>query len=239
MCRAKKIAKFMKSIMPLILLPICINKGIEVEKQKTIDKTDITTESIINTTEVTNNLTTLSYTPGTSDFEVLTNINTKIDWTKLSNELPILDSDATITINPDLQQYIYNTSNEFNVPYELTLSVCYIESKFIPEINNEGTNYDGSTDYGIMGLNDYYLEANCDIYNNGIIIDPYNPYENIYIGVQILANNLNYFDGNIYDAANAYNLGIVGWEEMKSCGKEWYYGDIILEYIKELEKQCK
>ena len=179
--------------MPLILLPICVNKGINAEKQKVIDITDVYTESVVTTTEATDNLTTLSYTPGTSDFEVITNNKNNVDWTRLGNELPILNSNATITINPDLQQYIYDISNEFNVPYELTLSICYIESKFIPEINNEGTNYDGSIDYGIMGLNDYYLQANCDIYNNGIMIDPYNPYENIYIGIQILANNLNYY----------------------------------------------
>ena len=114
-----------------------------------------------------------------------------------------------------------------------------MESKFTAEVNNEGLNYDGTTDYGIMDLNDKYLRSNCNLYNNGIMIDPYNAYQNIYIGVQILASNLDYFDGNIYDAANAYNLGPGGWENMKYSGQTWYYGDTVLEYISTLENMIK
>lgn len=149
--------------------------------------------------------------------------------------LPCLDSNELIEVDKDLLKYIYETSTKFNVPYEVSLAVCYVESGFVTNINNAGTNADGTTDWGIMGLNDLYLEDNCNLYNNGIMIDPYNPYENVYIGIQILSSNLKYFNGNVYDACNAYNLGPYGWEYMKSLGETWYYGDKVLDYIDTLE----
>lgn len=229
----RKLSRRAKNLFLLALLPVCINMGIKEEQAKTSTKT----KEIINVTETKEEPTTKEVKAlihiSTTD-NVVTNTNNAVDWTKLGNVLPILDSNETITIDPELQAYIYNTSLEFDVPYELTLSVCYIESKFNANVNNAGLNSDGTTDYGIMGLNDLYLPNNCDLYNNGIIIDPYNPYENIYIGVQILESNLRYFEGNVYDAANAYNLGPCGWENMKYSGQSWYYGDTVLEYISAL-----
>lgn len=132
----------------------------------------------------------------------------------------------------NLEQYMINISNNFGVPPELTFAICYMESNFIANINNEGLNTNGTIDYGIMGLNGAYLQNFCDMYNNGQMIDVYNAYDNIYIGVQILANMYNYWGGSIYDTACSYQLGIAGWEDMKYSGDgQWYYGDKVLDYI--------
>ena len=152
----------------------------------------------------------------------------------LGNTLPQLNSTETITVDNNLLEYLYELSEEFNVPYEFILAVCYVESNFISDINNAGLNTDGTVDYGLMGLNGYYLQANCDLYNNGDRINPYDPYENAYIGVQILSTNLSSFNGDIYESANAYNLGAYGWKEIKSSGKAWYYGEKVLDYIETL-----
>ena len=72
------------------------------------------------------------------------------------------------------------------------------------------------------------------MYNNRIPIDLYNPYENVHIGIQILRTNLDYFGNSIWDAANAYNLGIGGWEEMNYYTGYWYYGAEILDYMNTL-----
>ena len=236
MRKYNRIVRIGKSLIPVMLVPIGIYMGMETSKQHRIE-TNIKNAVTKNVEIVCTTPDSTRHLSWTSDVEVATTTvddtysTTEPNWNNLGNVLPVLDSDCTITLDKDLQNYIYNTSVEFGVPYELTLAVCYMESKFTADVNNAGTNTDGTTDWGIMGLNDMYLQANCDLYNNGIMIDAYNPYQNIYIGVQILASNLNYFNGNILDAANAYNLGPAGWENMKSCGQSWYYGDTVLRYI--------
>lgn len=222
-----------KSLIPVMLIPIGIHMGMETSRQHTIETNieNVIAENVETSNTKNCSINQLSWTDdGPTDVTVANDSNDD-NWSNLGNVLPVLDSDYTITLDTDLQNYIYDTSVEFGVPYELTLAVCYMESKFTADVNNAGTNTDGTTDWGIMGLNDMYLQTNCDLYNNGIMIDAYNPYQNIYIGVQILASNLNYFNGNILDAANAYNLGPAGWENMKSCGQSWYYGDTVLRYI--------
>lgn len=152
------------------------------------------------------------------------------DWDVLGNELPTINGDNTITVSEEILDTIRSKCNEFDVPYDLALSVCYVESGFRGNVNNAGLNSDGTTDYGIMGLNDKYLSYNCDLYNDGVLIDPYDVEDNVHIGVQILANNLEYFDGNIYDAACSYNLGTAGWNRKKAKGDTWYYGDKVMTY---------
>lgn len=239
MYRRRKLNRRIKSIIPVIIIPISIGMGIRatnITNRQMETKSLSTTESTTTINECnTEPICKSDRTPEPNGFEVAMDVPVSKDWSCLGNELPILNSSDTILLDTDLQNYIYNVSKEFNVPYELSLAVCYIESKFNPDVNNAGTNTDGTTDYGIMGLNDLYLESNCNLYNNGIIIDPYNAYDNIYIGIQILANNLEYFDGNVLDAANAYNLGINGWEQMKYSGQDWYYGNTVLQYIDVLE----
>lgn len=239
MYRRRKLNKRIKSIIPVIIIPISIGMGIRatnITNRQTETKSLSITESTTTISKCNiESICKSDRTPEPNGFEVAMDVPVGKYRNCLGNELPVLNSSDTILLDTDLQNYIYNVSKEFNVPYELSLAVCYIESKFNPDVNNAGTNTDGTTDYGIMGLNDLYLESNCNLYNNGIIIDPYNAYDNIYIGIQILANNLEYFDGNVLDAANAYNLGISGWEQMKYSGQDWYYGNTVLQYINVLE----
>lgn len=233
MRKYNRIVRIGKSLIPVMLIPIGIHMGMETSRQHTIETNieNVIAENVETPNTKNCNINQLSWTDDELVDVTAVDGSNNDNWRNLGNVLPVLDSDYTITLDTDLQNYIYDTSVEFGVPYELTLAVCYMESKFTADVNNAGTNTDGTTDWGIMGLNDLYLQANCDLYNNGIMIDAYNPYQNIYIGVQILANNLNYFGGNILDAANAYNLGPAGWENMKSCGQSWYYGDTVLRYI--------
>lgn len=162
-------------------------------------------------------------------------LDTDIDWSSLDCELPTMEGTDTIYVEEEILDYIYDISNKYDVPCGLTLSVCYVESGFQPDVNNAGLNSDGTVDYGLMGLNDKYLPYNCDLYNNGELIDPYNAYDNISIGVQILRSNLNTFGGSLYDAACAYNLGPAGWKTKKDAGQGWYYGDKVLAYMNLLE----
>ena len=227
--------------IPVVAVISCVGLGIQqnASQENTVGKSDIvktySSISSINTTTAVTTENTINTTTTTKIADVQTLSNSYeisyADWSKLNNYFPCLDSYETIYVDPEIQDYIKLVSCEFGVPYELSLAVCYAESEFNPYIDNTGLNSDGTTDYGMMGLNSLYLQSNCDIYNNGVMIDPYNPYENIYIGVQILAYNYNYFCGNIYDTANAYNLGAYGWESLKYSGQNWYYGQKIIDYI--------
>lgn len=156
-------------------------------------------------------------------------------WNMYGNSMPIIDDYGNIYdykfVDSDLLTYIYNECERYNVPFEMALATCFVESNFTADVNNEGLNEDGSIDYGYMGLNGNYLMENCIAYNGGLPINRYNPYENVHIGIQILSDNLKYFGDSVWDAANAYNLGIGGWEEMNYYYGYWYYGDKILNYM--------
>lgn len=156
------------------------------------------------------------------------------NYTYVSNTDVYVDDNYNTLWNymdADVINYIYNVSYEYGVPPELTFAICYMESSYNPWVDNAGMNTDGSVDYGMMGLNSTYLQSFCDMYNNGYMIDPYNVYDNVHIGVQVLANLYNYWGGSIYDTACSYNLGIGGWESIKYSGGSWYYGDEVLDYV--------
>lgn len=156
-------------------------------------------------------------------------------WNMYGNSMPIVDDYGNICgkkfIDSDLLTYIYKQCDKYTVPFEMALAVCYVESNFTADEDNEGLNEDGSIDYGYMGLNSNYLPAYCVLYNNGIPFDVSNAFENVHIGIQILSDNLKYFGDSVWDAANAYNLGIGGWERINTDCGYWYYGEKILNYM--------
>lgn len=150
-----------------------------------------------------------------------------------------INANKSYEVSYDLISYVCDMAYKMNIPETFALAVCEIESGFIPNSNNatydnngnviDTLNADGTIDFGLMGLNSMYLSDFCDTYNNGNRIDVYNGYENAYIGICLLAEHLNYYNGSIYDAACSYNLGIGGWDNFGS--NSWYYGDKVCEYI--------
>lgn len=144
---------------------------------------------------------------------------------------PDLNSDYTFEISEGLADYICRKSEEAGVPINLVWATCYIESGFKTGVNNAGLNKDGTTDWGLMGINDKYLQYNCDRFNDGKLIDVLNGCENAYLGIQILAYLYDVYDGDCYDVACAYNLGEAGWERKKASEGSWYYGDKVTAYM--------
>lgn len=149
---------------------------------------------------------------------------------KVRTEFP----DASTNLNPDLSKYILDESEEYGVPANVVYTVCWMESGFLTKVNNAGLNKDGTTDWGIMGLNDKYIDYNCKLYNNGKRIDMLDGFQNVHIGVQILARLWDTYGGSAYDTFCAYNLGEAGWKSKKASQGSWYYGDKALEYYKKL-----
>ena len=249
----RKMYKTLNIIVSIILVGVCVHFE---ASHKTVPKvnnepcathittstTQLTCNSFIMTTPI--NTTTTITTQTDALFKLYEDpLINKISYTDYSNNpitydsydmygtsLPTFDG-YYIDVDPDLLSYIYKECKNYDVPYEFALATCYVESNFNPDVDNEGLNEDGSIDYGMMGLNGNYLMEYCITYNGNVPIDPYNAYENVHIGIQLLKYNLDYFGGSIWDAANAYNLGIGGWEDMNYWCGYWYYGEEILNYI--------
>ena len=238
---------------PILLIGGCIWMG--TRNIKTVESVDFTTNndktnpanlvtSTVNYAIVTTNtyptITTTTTKPLFRTYEeplavsvsyTTTDTNYYDNWDMYGTEMHTYYGEY-IEVDEALLKYIYKECNNYNVPYELALATCYVESNFTADINNEGLNMDGSIDYGMMGLNGNYLYDNCINYNGSIPIDPYNPYENVHIGIQILRDNLDYWGDSIWDASNSYNLGIGGWENIKYYGSGyWYYADEIFAYM--------
>lgn len=247
--------------LPISAISVCLIMGMKTKEPiKSSESNDITTPITATTTihiiytKITQPVVTQTTTSTTSvDKEIEANavslcytaepIKEYRAWNMYGNSMPLVDEYCNVYdykfVNSELLTYIYKECEKYDVPYEMALATCFVESNFTSDINNEGLNEDGSVDYGIMGLNGNYLMENCIAYNGGLPINKYDPYENVHIGIQILSDNLTYFGGSVWDAANAYNLGISGWEEMNRNYGYWYYGEKILNYMNVLYNMPK
>ena len=151
---------------------------------------------------------------------------------RICEYLPILPEDGggEVYVDPDLQRYMLRLSEENDLPFEFVLAICYVETKFNPTLNNAGLNANGTTDWGLMQLNDAYIGSFCELYNGGAPIDMLNAYDNAKIGINVLGD-INSRQPTLYDVACSYNMGEYGWEEYKTnVSVSWHYGDKVLEY---------
>jgi hypothetical protein len=97
-----------------------------------------------------------------------------------------------------IQAMIVAAANQYGVPANIALGVASHESGFNPNAINVNTN--GTTDYGVMQLNTTTVQTMG-------VTDPMDPQQNINAGVQLLANLLNQYGGNTYNALWAYASG--------------------------------
>lgn len=151
---------------------------------------------------------------------------------RICEYLPILPEDGggEVYLDPELQRYMMKLADENNLEYEFVLAICYVETKFDPSLNNAGLNANGTTDWGLMQLNDAYIGAFCEMYNDGVPVDMLNAYDNAKIGINVLGD-INSRQSTLYDVACSYNMGEYGWTEYKNnVSASWHYGDKVLEY---------
>jgi len=151
---------------------------------------------------------------------------------RICEYLPMLPEDGggEVYFDPELQRYMLKLAEENNLPYEFVLAICYVETRFDPSLNNAGLNTNGTTDWGLMQLNDAYIGAFCELYNDGVPVDMLNAYDNAKIGINVLGD-INSRQPTLYDVACSYNMGESGWNEYKNTvANSWHYGDKVLEY---------
>ncbi len=134
-----------------------------------------------------------------------------------------------VPMSAELQDYVRTISAEYGVPFELTMAVIYVESKFIPETISS------TDDYGLMQVNKINHE---DLKEQFGFTDFLDPYQNIYSGIYILANKIRESGGDFTTALMRYNEGDQGARDRWAVGQfSTQYSEDVLskyyEYIRE------
>lgn len=144
-----------------------------------------------------------------------------------------------IPIPDELQKHIWDLCEENKIAYELVLAVIFAESEYNIEAKN--VNKNGSKDRGLMQINSRFQNGHAE--NAGVEeFDPYNPYQNIIVGVNILVTERDYWrdkgccDEDVY----SYTLGSFhyGREGVRKYGLPVNYINKITKYKEFLEDGC-
>jgi hypothetical protein len=117
-----------------------------------------------------------------------------------------------IPLCDDLQRYTYTKSQEIGFDYTLALAIMWSESNF--RVGAVGHNSNGTSDSGIMQINDVNREW---LYRDLGINDLFNPYQNIDAGMEIL-RRLNEKHGQ-HNAVIAYQMGESGMLRLLESGR--------------------
>lgn len=136
-----------------------------------------------------------------------------------------------IPLSIEIQDYIWELSNEYEISYELVLAVIHTESSF--DIKAINKNRNGTSDRGLMQINSAFQKYHAK--NAGVEkFDPYNPFQNVKVGIGVLVLDRNYWRGKglseedvYYYAIGSYNYGKKG---VKKYGLPWDYINKVSEY---------
>lgn len=133
-----------------------------------------------------------------------------------------------IALNKYLQLHTYLECKRLNVDYEVVLSMMYVESRFDTDAINT-SNSNGSTDHGLMQINDVNLDQFYDMGFDNIM----NPYQNISFGIYLLSERMKTFNKVEYAVAS-YNLGVSGFYSLMDKGQDYtQYSLAVMKYKKE------
>lgn len=108
----------------------------------------------------------------------------------------------------EIQDYIRENCEEYDVPMELVIAMIEHESSFRADVISK------TNDYGYMQINTINHEWLSETLGVSNFL---NPYENILCGIYIISGHLEKTDGNIELALMRYNCGATGarrlWEQ--------------------------
>ena len=122
--------------------------------------------------------------------------------TTATMELECFKYVENIPLPMELQTYINNVCKSYEIAPEIVFSMIAKESNYNhKEIGDNGNSY---------GLMQVQLQWHEDRMNKLGCSDLLNPYDNVLVGVDYLAELLTYYDGNLEKALTAYNAGATG-----------------------------
>lgn len=128
-----------------------------------------------------------------------------VDYSEPIDE--IIEPEPKIDIYPvdldaDLQQYIIKTCKEYQINPSIVIAMCFYESSF--NADAVGDNGEGM---GLMGINPRWCWPEMEKLN---CPDMRDPYQNVTVGIDILAQKMVKYDGNPEMALMSYNAGDAG-----------------------------
>ena len=128
-----------------------------------------------------------------------------VDYSESIDE--IIEPEPEIDIYPvdldaDLQRYIIKTCKEYQINPSVVIAMCFYESSF--NADAVGDNGEGM---GLMGINPRWCWPEMEKLN---CPDMKDPYQNVTVGIDILAQKMAKYDGNPEMALMSYNAGDAG-----------------------------
>lgn len=138
-------------------------------------------------------------------------IKTTIPEIELTLEEEIIP-EYNIPLDKDIQKYLYSKCKEYNISYELALSVIKVESNF--DINSVHKNSNKTQDVGLFQIN----QINHKWLSEKLgITDFLDPYQNIDAGVYMLSDLMKKYE-NEHLVLMAYNMGVSQAKKLVSRG---------------------
>lgn len=122
-----------------------------------------------------------------------------------NEEIEYLD----IPLSHELQDYIRDLCNSYDVPFELVIALIDVESSFCPNIVSR------TNDYGYMQINIHNHEWLSEELG---ITDFLDPKQNILAGIYILSSQLEATNGDPVTALMRYNCGATGAKRLWAQG---------------------
>lgn len=138
----------------------------------------------------------------------------------------IMKSYFDVPLSEDLQDYIFELCEEYEIAPEIIVSMIEKESDFIAsEIGDNGKSE------GLMQIQRHYHSDRMKKLN---VTDLLNPFDNVTVGIDFFAELLDYYEGNTEKALIAYNAGKSGANEHFFC-KGIYSNDYSKEVLENSE----
>mgnify|MGYP001027614332 CR=1 FL=1 len=122
-----------------------------------------------------------------------------------------------VPLASSLQEYTAYICGQYGVDYDIVLAVMAVESDFKADIISD------TGDWGIMQINKVNHSWLADMGLTNML----DARQNIKAGVYILADSLDRYEGDYYDALRAYNCGVSG--ANRGGGKS--YADKVLKEV--------
>ena len=107
-----------------------------------------------------------------------------------------------VNLDADLQRYIIETCEEYTINPSIIIAMCFYESSF-----NVDAIGDNGECMGLMGISPRWCWPEMEKLN---CPDMRDPYQNVTVGIDILAQKLAKYDGNTEMALMSYNAGDAG-----------------------------
>lgn len=150
-----------------------------------------------------------------------------------------------IPLDDDLQKYIYEITEEYDMDYTVVLAIIWTENNSF-DVNAMHKNSNGTVDMGLMQLNSKYKNWQAELAGiNKCEFNAYNPHHNIQAGVGILNYYKEYWlnkgisEDQIFNhTVNSYNMGHAGFGKYVNKHKKTtrYYDQKVKECLKDLEQ---